>query len=88
MTLRMRHSFFTSFLFSPFIPSCSDVPRPISSSMWDGAPHKEVSMKAQLSTKDVLNIEKALSQSGTPEVLVKIENGKIVVLQVSKKKIG
>lgn len=49
---------------------------------WRGEP-----LKAQLSSKDIIAIEKALSQCGAPEVVVKIENGKVVVLQVSKKKI-
>jgi hypothetical protein len=44
-------------------------------------------LKITLSEKDKQAIEKAINASGKTEALVKAENGKIVVLQVEKKKI-
>lgn len=45
-------------------------------------------MKYRLSEQNVEAIEKVVNQSGYKEAAVKVENGKIVVLQVEKKKIG
>lgn len=44
-------------------------------------------MKQKLSEKDIENIEKALNKNGVPRVEVKVENGKVVVLQVEAKKV-
>lgn len=42
-------------------------------------------MKYTLSKKDVTAIERAINKPGATEAAVKIESGKIVVLQVEKK---
>lgn len=42
----------------------------------------------KLSQENVSAIEKALARGGRTEAVVKVENGKIVVLLVEKKKIG
>lgn len=44
-------------------------------------------MKHKLTEKEITAIERALNKPGATETAVKIENGKIVVLQVEKKKI-
>lgn len=44
-------------------------------------------MKKSLSINEVLAIEKALNKPGASEVTVKVEQGRIVVLAVEKKKI-
>ena len=44
-------------------------------------------MKVRITDKEKEAIEKGLNGGGFPEVLVKIENGKIVILRVEKKKI-
>lgn len=45
-------------------------------------------MKIKLSEKDIADIEAALNKSGAPTAEVKIENGKVSVFQVEKKKIS
>lgn len=44
-------------------------------------------MKVEITEKEKTAIEQGLSKRGISEVSVKIENGKVVVLQVEKKKI-
>ena len=44
-------------------------------------------MKVEITEKERAAIEQGLSRRGVSEVSVKVENGKIVVLQVEKKKI-
>ena len=44
-------------------------------------------MKVEITEKEKAAIEYGLSRRGVSEVSVKIENGKVVVLQVEKKKI-
>ena len=44
-------------------------------------------MKAEITEKEKSAIEQALNKRGVSEVAVKVENGKIVALQVEKKKI-
>ena len=44
-------------------------------------------MKVEITEREKVAIEQGLSRRGVSEVVVKIENGKIVVLQVEKKKI-
>lgn len=44
-------------------------------------------MDCKLTAKDVAAIEKALSRGGASEATVKIEQGRVVVLAVEKKKI-
>ena len=45
------------------------------------------SLKVEITEKEKAAIEQGLSRRGVSEVSVKVENGKIVVLQVEKKKI-
>lgn len=40
-----------------------------------------------LTAKDIMAIEKALNVSGATEVTVKVEQGRVVVLAIQKKKI-
>lgn len=42
----------------------------------------------KLTAKDYEAIEKALNQRGATEVVVKVEKGQLVLLQVEKKKIN
>lgn len=42
-------------------------------------------MRIKLTEKDVSAIEKTLNLAGRTEAWVKVENGKVVVLQVKKK---
>ena len=42
-------------------------------------------MKHRLTQADIEAIERGLNKSGAPTVEAKIENGKIVVLQIDKK---
>lgn len=44
-------------------------------------------MRRKLSEKEIEAIEKALNKNGSPRVEVKVENGKVVVLQVEAKKV-
>lgn len=44
-------------------------------------------MKVEITEREKVAIEQGLGRRGVSEVVVKIENGKIVVLQVEKKKI-
>lgn len=44
-------------------------------------------MKVEITEKEKAAIEQGLSKRGISEVSVKIENGKVVILQVEKKKI-
>ena len=45
-------------------------------------------MKGEITEKEKAAIERGLNQGGgAPEVTVKVENGKVVVLKVEKKKI-
>ena len=44
-------------------------------------------LKVEITEREKAAIEQGLSRRGVSEVSVKIENGKIVVLQVEKKKI-
>ena len=44
-------------------------------------------MKVEIGEKEKAAIEYGLSRRGVSEVSVKIENGKVIVLQVEKKKI-
>ena len=44
-------------------------------------------MKVEITEKEKTAIEQGLSKRGISEVSVKIENGKVVILQVEKKKI-
>lgn len=44
-------------------------------------------MKLEITDKEKRAIEQGLIRHGVSEVLVKVENGKIIVLQVEKKKI-
>lgn len=44
-------------------------------------------MKVEITEKEKAAIEQGLNRRGISEVSVKIENGKIVILQVEKKKI-
>ena len=44
-------------------------------------------MARELTTKDIAAIEKALNVPGATEVTVKVEQGRVVVLAVQKKKI-
>lgn len=44
-------------------------------------------LKVEITEREKVAIEQGLSRRGVSEVVVKIENGKIVVLQVEKKKI-
>ena len=44
-------------------------------------------MKVEITEKEKAAIEQGLSRSGVFEVSVKVENGKVIVLQVEKKKI-
>ena len=44
-------------------------------------------MKVEITEKEKAAIEQGLSRRGVSEVSVKIENGKVIVLQVEKKKI-
>ena len=44
-------------------------------------------MKVEITEKEKAAIEHGLSRRGVSEVSVKVENGKVVVLQVEKKKI-
>lgn len=44
-------------------------------------------MKVEITEKEKTAIEQSLSRRGISEVSIKVENGKIVVLQVEKKKI-
>lgn len=45
-------------------------------------------LKHQLTDKDVAAIEKAINHAGATEATVKIEQGKVVVLMVEKKRIS
>ena len=45
------------------------------------------SLKVEITEKEKAAIEQGLSRRGVSEVSVEVENGKIVVLQVEKKKI-
>lgn len=45
------------------------------------------SLKIEITEKEKAAIEQGLSKRGVSEVAVKVENGKVVVLQVEKKKI-
>ena len=44
-------------------------------------------MKVEITEKEKAAIEQGLNKRGVSEVSVKIENGKVIVLQVEKKKI-
>lgn len=44
-------------------------------------------LKVEITEKEKAAIEQGLSRRGVSEVAVKVENGKVVVLQVEKKKI-
>lgn len=44
-------------------------------------------MKVELSKKEIEAIESGINKRGATEVVVKIESGRVVVLQVEKKKI-
>ena len=44
-------------------------------------------MKVEITEKEKTAIEQGLNRSGVSEVSVKVENGRIVILQVEKKKI-
>lgn len=44
-------------------------------------------MKHLLTSKEIAAIEKALNRPGATEVAVKIEQGRIIVLSVERKKI-
>ena len=44
-------------------------------------------MKVEITEREVAAIEHGLNKRGVSEVSVKVENGRIVVLQVEKKKI-
>ena len=44
-------------------------------------------LKIEITEREKSAIERGLSKRGVSEVSVKIENGKVVVLQVEKKKI-
>ena len=44
-------------------------------------------MARTLTAKEIVAIEKALSKPGATEVIVKVEQGRIVVLAVEKKRI-
>ena len=46
-----------------------------------------VFLKVEITEKEKAAIEQGLNRRGISEVSVKIENGKIVILQVEKKKI-
>lgn len=45
-------------------------------------------MKHKLDEASISAIEKAVNRAGVTEAVVKVEQGKIVVLQVEKKKIS
>ena len=45
------------------------------------------SLKIEITEKEKAAIEQGLSKKGVSEIAVKVENGKVVVLQVEKKKI-
>lgn len=47
----------------------------------------EAWMKVEITEREKAAIEQGLSRRGVSEVSVKVENGKVVVLQVEKKKI-
>lgn len=57
---------------------------PVSRKRWEGGNR---GLKAEITEKEKAAIEQGLSSRGVSEVLIKIENGKVVVLQVEKKKI-
>ena len=44
-------------------------------------------MKVEITEREVAAIEQGLNKRGVSEVSVKVENGRIVILQVEKKKI-
>lgn len=44
-------------------------------------------IKASLSRENIAAIEKVLNKGGSPEALIKVEHGKVIILQVEKKKI-
>ena len=44
-------------------------------------------MKVEITEKEKAAIEQGLNRRGISEVSVKVENGKVVILQVEKKKI-
>ena len=44
-------------------------------------------MKAEITEKEKTAIEQGLNRRGVSEVSVKVENGRIAILQVEKKKI-
>lgn len=44
-------------------------------------------MKKKLSEKEIEAIEKALNKNGAPRVEIKVEKGKVVVLQVEAREV-
>lgn len=44
-------------------------------------------MKVEITEKEKAAIEQGLNKRGISEISVKVENGKVVILQVEKKKI-
>ena len=57
---------------------------PVSLKRWEGGNR---GLKVEIGEKEKAAIEYGLSRRGVSEVSVKVENGKVVVLQVEKKKI-
>ena len=72
-----------------FLPPGSEAENIGLSFIWRGGNRDGDFLKVVITEKEKAAIERGLNQGGgAPEVIIKIENGKVVVLKVKKEKIS